>query len=109
MSRVLRVWSACMLAAAVVAAAPAIAAAPKVKASSGPLTAVLTPPPTHTPKVNVKVPLSVTATLSGKPARASAFYEFLFAGQVVTTRYVNNNRHFMFTGHYSDTLVFPPT
>jgi len=83
------------------------ASLPLVKASSGPLSATLQPS-THTPKVNVKWPITVTATLSGKPAHATAFYEFLFGGQVVSTQYVTNNKHFSFTGHYSDKLLFPP-
>ncbi len=83
------------------------ASLPLVKARSGPLSATLQPS-THTPKVNVKWPITVTATLSGKPAHATAFYEFLFGGQVVSTQYVSNNKHFSFTGHYSDKLLFPP-
>jgi len=81
MSRALR-YTAGAIAAALVAAAPALAAPKPVKGSSGPLTATLTPPPTHSPKDNVKVPITVTATLNGKPAsHASAFYQFLFAGR----------------------------
>jgi hypothetical protein len=79
-----------------------------VKASSGPLSATLAPS-THSPKVNVKWPITVTAELNGKPAHATAFYEFLFSGAVVSTQYVNNNKHFSFTGHFSDKLVFPPS
>jgi len=91
---------------AALAAASADASSPVVKQSSGPLTATLLPG-SHTPKINVKYPITVTATLSGKPAHATAFYEFLFGGSVVSTQYVKNNKHFSFTGHYSDTLLFP--
>ncbi|MGA2470105.1 MAG: hypothetical protein ABSG64_05390 [Solirubrobacteraceae bacterium] len=77
-----------------------------VKAASGPLSASLTAS-THNPKLNVKMPISVTATLHGKPAHASAKYEFLFSGAVVSTQYVSHNKHFTFTGHYADTLIFP--
>jgi hypothetical protein len=84
----------------------ASAAAPLVKKSSGPLTATLAPS-THTPKVNAKWPITVTATLNGKPAHASAYYEFLYGGSVVSTTYVSGNKHFTFTGHFSDRLVFP--
>jgi hypothetical protein len=91
-----------------VAITPALgsaAATKPVKGASGPLTATLTPPPTHSPKDNVKEPITVTATLNGKPAsHATAFYEFLFAGAVVSTQYVDGNKHFSFNGHYSDTL-----
>ena len=82
------------------------AAAAVIKGSSGPLVATLTPS-THTPKINTLMPITVTATLNGKPARASAVYEFLFAGAVVNTQYPYSNKHFSFTGHYSDNLVFP--
>jgi hypothetical protein len=83
------------------------AAAPVVKGSSGPLSATLKPS-THTPKVNVKWPITVTATLAGKPAHASAVYEFVFSGTVVSTQYPFYNKHYSFTGHFSDGLVFPP-
>ena len=53
--------------------------------------------------------MTVTATLGGKPAHASAAYEFLYAGAtLVGTRYPRSNPHFTFTGHFSDFLVFPP-
>ena len=68
-----------------------------VTGTSGPLTAKLKP----------KWPITVTATLSGKPAHATAVYQFLFDGAVVGTGYVKNNKHFSFTGHFSDSLVFP--
>jgi hypothetical protein len=93
---------ACVFVTASAAAAPAL-----VKQSSGPLSATLLPG-THTPKVNVKYPITVTATLSGKPAHATAIYEFLFGGAVVSTQYVKSNKHFSFTGHFSDKLLFPP-
>jgi hypothetical protein len=82
-------------------------AATVVKGSSGPLTATLVPS-THTPKINKNWPITVTATLSGKPAHASAVYQFLFAGVVVATMYPYNNKRYTFTGHFSDNLVFPP-
>ena len=78
-----------------------------VKDTSGPLSASMVPS-THHPKVNAKWPLKVTATLHGKPAHATAVYEFLFGGSVVSTQYVHSNKHFSFTGHFSDDLVFPP-
>jgi hypothetical protein len=65
-------------------------------------------PSTHHPKVNANWPLKVTATLRGKPAHATAVYEFLFGTSVVSTQYVHGKKHFSFTGHFSDELVFPP-
>jgi len=92
----------------VCATAGSAASTPLVKGSSGPLAATLQPS-THTPKVNVKWPITVTATLSGKPAHATAAYDFLLGGmQVAPPQYPYNNKHFSFTGHYSDKLVFPP-
>ena len=73
-------------------AATGAGAATLVKASSGPLSATLAPS-THTPKA----------------AHATAVYEFLFDGSVVSTQPVKNNKHFSFTGHFSDSLVFPPS
>lgn len=75
--------------------------------AAGPLKATIVPS-THDPKVDAKWPLKVTAALSGKPAHASAAYQFLFAGQVVSTQYPRYKKHFMFSGNFSDTLVFPP-
>ena len=83
----------------------AAASSPLVKGSSGPLAATQAPG-SHKPTVNKKWPLAVTATLAGKPAHASAVYEYLFDGAVVATRYPNSNKHFTFTGHFSDDLVF---
>jgi hypothetical protein len=110
MSRTSRIVLGC-LGAAVVAVAPAsaLASAQILNASSGPLKATMKPPPTHQPKVNTNVWITVTATLSGKPARATAKYQFLFAGAVVSTQYPRYNPHFSFTGHFTDNLVFPPS
>ncbi len=96
-----------LIVAAAVLAAQA-GAATVVKGKSGPLSATLAPS-THTPKVNAKWPITVTATLKGKPAHATAAYKFLVDGmQVAPTQYPSNNKHFSFTGHFTDQLVFPP-
>ena len=96
-----------MVAALAIVPAAAGAAAPKlVKRSSGPLTATLAPP-ARKPKINTKVPIKVTATLNGKPAHATAVYEFLFLGSVVSTQNPYGKKHYSFTGHFSDNLVFP--
>jgi len=90
------------------AATTVASASGSVKEHSGPLSVTFVPS-THTPKVNAKWPLSVTATVNGKPAQhATAVYEFLFGGLVVSTQYPRFNKHFKFTGHFSDDLVFPP-
>jgi hypothetical protein len=89
--------------------ASALAAAQTLTASSGSLKATMKPPPTHRPKINTNVWITVTATLSGKPAHATAKYQFLFAGAVVGTQYPLFNPHFSFTGHFTDNLVFPPS
>ena len=110
MSRASRIVFGCLTAAlAALAPASALAGTPTLNASSGPLKATMKPPPTHQPKVNTNVWITVTATLSGKPAHATAKYEFLFAGAVVSTQYPRFNPHFSFTGHFTDNLVFPPS
>ena len=96
--------------AAVLALVPAaaLAATTQLHGRSGPLRVTLTPPPTHTPKINTNIPIAVSATLSGKPVRgATAKYVFLFAGSVVSTQYPRNNKHFTFNGSFKDNLVFP--
>jgi hypothetical protein len=108
MSRVVRTILGCV-AAVLLGLAPAIAlaATQTLKASSGALKATMKPPATHQPKVNTNVWITVTATLNGKPAHATAKYEFLFGGAVVSTQYPRFNPHFSFTGHFTDNLVFP--
>ncbi len=56
----------------------------------------------HHPRVNQSWPLSFSVTAAGAPARASAAYEYLFGGQVVARR-----SHYTFTGHFSDTFLWP--
>jgi hypothetical protein len=104
----MRLTVAGLIAGAVATTATVTAAAvPVIKGSSGPLVATLTPS-THTPKINTLVPITVTATLNGKPAHATAAYQFLYGGAVVApTQYPRNNKHFSFTGHFSDKLNFP--
>ena len=108
MTRAVRLTIGGLTAAAVALGATSTAAAAAViKGSSGPLVATLTPS-THTPKINTLMPISVTATLNGKPAHATAAYQFLYGGAVVApTQYPYNNKHFSFTGHFSDKLKFP--
>jgi hypothetical protein len=44
----------------------------------------------HHPKAGKRWPISVSArTRSGKPVRATAYYQFLYGGQVVSTQYPN--------------------
>jgi hypothetical protein len=67
----------------------------------------------HNPTANKPWPITVTVrSASGKALRATAFYEFLFNGQVVSTQYPapkGGTRHspLAFTGKFSDTLVWP--
>lgn len=78
-----------------------------VKKSSGPLTATIVPG-THHPKIKAKWPLSVTATLAGKPAHATALYLFMFGAMVVSTQHPYGKNPYRFTGHYKDTFTWPP-
>jgi hypothetical protein len=89
--------------AAVGLALPSAAQATTVRGKSGPLSATLVPS-THHPTIKQMWPLRVTATLNGKPAHATATYEFLFNGLVVSTQYPRNNKHFSFTGSFTDKL-----
>ena len=96
-----------VIVAALAAVGGAAAAAPAViKQRSGPLSATLTLS-SRTPKINAPDPITVTATLNGRPARATAVYQFVFNGAVVSTQYPYNNKHYTFTGHFSDKLTFP--
>jgi hypothetical protein len=80
--------------------APASGAA-TVKASSKGLVASMKVG-THHPTVGRKWPLEFTATLAGKPAKVTVTYEYLYDGKVVAVR-----SHHAFTGHFTDTLIFP--
>ena len=86
--------------------APAKAGAAHVTVSSGPLSATIVPG-THHPKVNTNWPLTVTATLKGKPAHATAFYLFMLGPTVVSTQYPYSKNPYHFTGSYHDTFVWP--
>lgn len=69
--------------------------------------------PGHHPKANRSWTITVTATTaSGKPLRATAYYQFLFNGQVVATRYPSPHgpdRHspYAFRGSYRDPILWP--
>jgi hypothetical protein len=95
---------------ALAASAPGLAAGaastPTVKGDSGPLTATIEPG-THHPKVNTRWPLTVTATLHGKPARATSFYLYLLGSAQVGKEYPFGKNPYWFTGHYSDHFVWP--
>jgi hypothetical protein len=80
-----RFLAACAAAALALTSA-AIASASTITARSGPLTATFGAS-THTPNCKQKWPVTITAKLHGKLAHATAFYQFLFAGQVVSTQY----------------------
>jgi hypothetical protein len=80
---------------------------------AGPLTATFSAS-THTPNCKQKWPVTVTAKLHGKPAHATAFYQFLFAGQVVSKQYpfgaTRKNRHdhvWAFYGGFTDNTFGP--
>ncbi len=84
-------------------------------AAAPPFKATLSAPKTN-PKVGKLWDITVTArSNAGKPLRASAYYQFVFQGQVVSTQYPAPGtkgvgvRHspWRFTGHFSDQLLFP--
>ena len=69
--------------------------------------------PTHHPHAGKRWKFKVTAHRgSGKPLHASAYYKFLYNGQVVATRYPSphgGHRHkpWHFYGHYRDFNRWP--
>jgi hypothetical protein len=89
------------------------ASASTVSYKDGPLTATFTAG-THRPNCKQKWPVTVTASLRGKPAHATAFYQFMFNGQVVAKRYPYaatprnpHNRIWHFFGHFTDNTFGP--
>jgi len=74
-----------VVAAAALAAAGG-AAADTTSATDGPLKATFSAS-THHPNCKQKWPVTVTASYNGKPAHASAYYQFLYQDQVVSTQY----------------------
>lgn len=70
--------------------------------------------PTHHPHANTNWWITVSArTRSGRALRATAFYQFLFQGQVVSTQYPSPRggpaRHspWAFAGSFRDAVVWP--
>jgi hypothetical protein len=96
---------------ALVLAGGAIASTDTYK--DGPLTATFSAG-THHPNCKQKWPVTVTARLNGKPAHASAFYQFMYNGQVVAKRYPyaatprnRHNRLWYFFGRFTDNTFGP--
>lgn len=80
---------------------------------SGPLTATLTAG-THNPTCKQMWPVTVTAKLNGKPARATAYYQFLHDNQQVSVQNVFSktsknprNRLWHFRGRFYDNTFGP--
>lgn len=79
----------------------------------GPLTATFSAS-THHPNCRQHWPVTVTASYHGKPAHATAFYQFLSGTQVVDTQYPftgtprNTNDHkWVFYGSFTDNTFGP--
>jgi hypothetical protein len=109
MLRRLRIATAAAFACVLIAALPALAST--VRGSSGPLSATMTAG-THTPTCKQKWPVTVTAKLHGKPARAKAIYQFLSGGYLVSTQYPfskNSHQHtpYHFRGSFYDYTFGP--
>jgi len=76
---------------ALIAAAAVAVLASAAPASAAPCVAHLSAP-THHPKAGKLWPVTVTCrTRSGKAVRATATYQFIYNGSVVTTRYPSPN------------------
>jgi hypothetical protein len=86
--------------------------APAAPAEAAGFVARLSTPGAH-PRANHPWTITVTArSPSGKPLRATAFYRFMFQGQVVSTQFPSPhgpNRHtpWPFTGSYRDPILWP--
>jgi hypothetical protein len=70
--------------------------------------------PGHHPTAGRNWTIEVSArTSSGRPVRATAFYQFLYGGRVVSTQYPSppphpdRNTPFPFRGSYRDPVVWP--
>jgi hypothetical protein len=81
--------------------------------TDGPLTATFTAG-THDPNCKQKWPVTVGARYHGKPAHATAFYQFLSGGQLVGTQYpfssTSRNPHnhiWHFYSSFTDTTFGP--
>lgn len=74
------------LSVATLGAGAAVANAATVSSKDGPLTASFTAT-THDPSCRQKWPVMIKATYQGKPAHATAYYQFLLNGTVVNTQY----------------------
>ena len=97
---------------------PILAAMALVAGSAAPATAAsfvaTLKAPTHHPRANANWWITVSArTSSGRPLRASAFYEFMYQGQVVSTQYpsprTGATRHapWTFSGSFRDAVQWP--
>jgi hypothetical protein len=69
--------------------------------------------PGHHPKAGKKWPIKVTVRgKRGNPIRAKAFYQYLFNGQIVATRYPSphhptTDHPLKFKGSYRDPIIWP--
>lgn len=100
-----------VMAFALLAAAAALAGTTTKR--DGPLTATFTAGSQH-PNCKQLWPVKVTATFNGKPAHATAYYEWLFGGVVIHrenvfygTKYNRHNTLYHFTGSFDDTTFGP--
>jgi hypothetical protein len=68
--------------------------------------------PGHHPKAGKKWPINVTAEKHGRPIKAKAFYQFVYNGQIVATRYPSphgptTDHPYSFRGSYRDPVIWP--
>jgi hypothetical protein len=98
---------------AALAAAGVASAAVTGSYRDGPLTATFSASTRH-PNCKQKWPVTVSARYNGKPAHATAIYQFLYDGQLVNTQYpyssTAKNPHghiWHFTGGFTDPTFGP--
>jgi hypothetical protein len=98
---------------ALICAAAASASGVTSAYRDGPLTATFSAP-SQNPNCKQKWPVTVTARYNGKPAHATAFYQFLYNGHLVGKQYPfshtrknPHNRLWHFTGRFTDNTFGP--
>lgn len=99
--------------ATVVAALAGVSVASASTYRDGPLKATFRAR-THHPNCKQKWPVTITASFRGRPAHATAYYQFMYGGMVVGTQYpfsnTRRNRHnriWHFHGHFTDRTFGP--
>jgi hypothetical protein len=108
-----RIWTVVLGAAATLALLAGVAVAATGSYSSGPLTATFSASTTR-PNCKQLWPVTITARYHGRSTNATAYYQFLYNGRVVSTKQVfggtkrnPHSRLYHFRGSVDDTTFGP--